>query len=255
MKQLNKVVGLFILGFLGLLLVLLYDKQEIVIESQESKTTSGGSVFNKIKWFQFKDKDIWMMNQSHHGHHGHHGSNGSDTFNSSWDRLAIVVDKSVSPKTARFYQFEPGPLEWKENLPQKSYKVSCFMCHSNGPRVIRPNFDSTFNLTSMKDRLKIMVWNLRIKSYRRMTLNKKHDEIDSGLKVPVRFRGSFENESLKVATCIKCHKESGFFARGPLLRQNISTIKFMVEAGHMPPFGFQLSSAEKLELEKFLMGF
>ena len=187
-----------------------------------------------------------MMNQSHHG---------SFVGSKSWDRLAIVVDKSHLPQTARFYQFESGPLEWRDDLTEKPYKVSCFMCHNNGPRVIRPNYDSPFNPTSIKDRLKISYWNLRIKLYGRILAHSIHEERDLTAVPPFRFRSAYENEPLQVATCINCHKETGFLARGALRRQQVPTIKFMLESGQMPPLGFNLSSQEKQELQLFLDGF
>lgn len=232
---------------LGLLIIALNDDQEIFLESKESKTVEGSPVFNKIKWFQFKDKDIWMMNQSHHGSVGL----GPD----SWDRLAIVVDKTQSPKRATFYQLEPGPLEWKEGLSEKPFKVSCYICHNNGPRAIRPNYDSPLNPTSLKDRLKISYWNLRMKLYGRVLPHTSHDARDSSLERPFRFHSPYENEALKVKTCMKCHKEFGLFARGFLSRQQIPTIKFMLESGEMPPIGFSLSPDEKIQIERFLEGF
>lgn len=233
--------------FSGLLVVTLNDDQEVFLESKESKTIEASPVFNKIKWFKFKDKDVWMMNQSHHGSKGL-GQN-------SWDRLAIVVDKTQNPKRAQFYQFEPGPLEWKDGLREVPFKVSCFMCHNNGPRAIRPNYDSPLNPTSVKDRFKISYWNLRMKLYGRVLPHVSHAEKDPLLERPFQFYSSFESEFLKVKTCMKCHKESGLFARGFLSRQQTLTIKFMLESGEMPPVGFPLSQEERYQLEKYLEGF
>ena len=67
--------------------------------------------------------------------------------------------------------------------------------------------------------------------------------------------GEYENEALQIKTCVKCHKDSGFMARGPLRRQNVLSIKFMVEKGHMPPIGFSMSENEKRELSLFIKGF
>ncbi len=246
MKSILKLTAFISVCLMGLLVFVVSEDQEVLIESQESKTTLGGPVFNKIKSFQFGDKDVWMMNQSHHG---------SNAGEAAWDRLAIVVDRTQSPKIARFYQFEPGPLQWSEDLKEKPFKVSCFICHNNGPRVIRPNYDSPYDPTSIKDRLKISFWNLRIKLYGRVVASPHHDERDKSQLPPFRFRSSYENELLQVATCIKCHKESGFLARGPLSRQQGPTIKFMMETGQMPPLGFRMSAQEKQELELFLEGF
>ena len=244
--KLNKIALLIFAGLILLLTTALSSGQEILIESLESKTTLGHPVFNKITWFQFPDKDVWMMNQSHHQ---------LATEEKDWDRLAIVVDKTKSPKVAYFYQLESGSLNWSEKLPQKSFRASCFTCHNNGPRAIRPNFDSSLASISWKDQLRILAWNLRVKFYGRILADSGLDEADKGLKIPFRHRGNYENEDLKVATCVKCHQESGWIARGTLKRQQLQTIKFMVDSGQMPPPGFSLSSAEKNELGTFLRGF
>lgn len=234
-------------ALVGLMVIIFSDDHEVFLESQESKTVTGNAVFNKIKWFKLKDKDVWMMNQSHHGAKGL-GQN-------SWDRLAIVVDKTQRPKRAKFYQFEPGPLEWKDGLKEVPFTVSCFICHNNGPRAIRPNYDSPLNPMPLKDRFKISYWNLRMKLYGRVLPHSIHGEKDSSLQIPFQYYSSYETESLKVATCMKCHKDSGLFARGLLSRQQTPTIKFMLESGEMPPIGFSLSQAEKNQLEKYLEGF
>ncbi len=240
-SQLKVLIPIAVLAVL--LVSVLSDDQEIFLESKESKSSAGGPIYNKIKWFSSAEKDIWMMNQSHHG-----------INSNSWDRLAIVVDKTRTPKTARYYQFEPGPLEWNEQLKERSFKVSCFLCHNNGPRVIRPNNESLFNPTSIKEKFKIFYWNLRIKSYGRVVADPIHDEKDLHELPPFRFQGKYENDILKVKTCVKCHKEDGFLARGFLKRQQKPTIQFMIESGTMPPFGYKLAEAEKRELERFLLG-
>jgi hypothetical protein len=246
MKTIGKI-SLVLLGVAGIfLVVVLSDNQEILFESQESKNIKGDPVFNKVKWFHFKDRDVWMMNQSHAG---------VNATTEKWDRLAIVVETTKSPRTARFYQLESGSLAWPTKLKEMPYKVSCFICHTNGPRAIRPNFESTFKSVSFFDRIKIVAWNLRIKSYGRVILDPEHDLMDAQLERPLRFRGAFENESLKLATCSKCHKESGILARGPLFRQNLPTLKFMIESGYMPPLGFKLQEDEMAELKKFMLGF
>lgn len=246
MKKLTKIALSISVVFLGFLAVSISDSQEVFLESWESRTVSGGSVFNKIKWFSFKDKDVWMMNQSHHG---------SQALKNKWERLAIVVDKTKSPITAKFFQLKPGPLEWADNLEQVPLRISCFMCHANGPRAIRPNYKSAFNPMGFKERVKVLAWNIRIKSYGRVVPHKSHKDTDQNLVPPFRWRSDYENEPLKISTCLTCHKEQGFFARGRLRRQNIPTIKFMLETGQMPPIGFWLSKEEKIQMEHFLAGF
>lgn len=247
MKLSSKFFFILVAFLIGTLIFILNDDQEVFLESRESKTLEGNSIFNKIKMFSLADKDVWMMNQSHHG--------SATIDKQSWDRLAIVVDKSKKPIQAKFYQFESGPLEWNDNLKQKPFRVSCFLCHNNGPRNIRPNYDSPFNPTTIKDRIKISYWNIRMKAYGRVIPDPSHEKMDSFQEVPFRFYGTYENEILRTKTCMKCHQESGIFARGFLRRQQFPTIKFMLESGQMPPLGFSLPDEERSQIKKFIEGY
>ncbi|WP_413290312.1 hypothetical protein [Bdellovibrio sp. HCB337] len=220
----------------------------IVIESEESKNKDLEPVYNEIKWIPGKTKDVWMMKQSHAGR------NASPH---QWERLAIVIDKTATPKTARYYQFAPGPLEWSEDLLKErvEYRVSCFICHNNGPRGIRPVSDSPLAGMSWNEKLKIGLWNLRIKTYGRILFDKTHDEEDASLNVHFRWHGDPHNDLLKVPVCQKCHNEDGFLSRGSLRRQQIGTIEHLVAKGHMPPTGFQMTVQEKKQLQDFIRGF
>lgn len=234
---------------LGLLMVwIVLDGQPILIESEESKTAEMTSVFNQITWQWRPDKEIWMMNQSY---------SGSQPAPSKWERLALVIDKTKSPPQARFYQLKSGNLLWEEQLinQRENYRASCFICHNNGPRAIRPVFDSTTAPLGWRERIKIQVWNLRIKTYGRVVYSSLHDEEAPHLAVPFANPGREANETLNVATCNNCHTESGLFARGPLRRQQVGTISFLLKAGHMPPAGFTLSKKEKKQLQDFIRGF
>jgi hypothetical protein len=134
----------------GLIFLFHVDEQEVIIQSLESRTTEGKPVYNKIKFIKSEAKNIWMMNQSHAG---------LTKDLTKWERLAIVVENNK----ASFYQFEAGPLEWSEDLLKKQvdYRVSCFMCHNNGPRAIRPD-QQGLNI-SFYDQTKIFFWNLKNK--------------------------------------------------------------------------------------------
>lgn len=226
----------------------------ILIESAESRTREDGPVYNRIRWFSSRTRDVWMMQQSHSGVHAAPGQ---------WDRLAIVVDKTATPMTARFVQIEPGSLEWPEKgmaafgMRRVPNRASCFLCHANGPRAIRPNLDSEAVPVSAGDRFRVAAWNFRIKTYGRIVADAEHEREDPGLKVPFRVGGKLENEHLAVKTCQKCHHSApgGWFSREPLTRQHATTIQFMVSGGHMPPPGFGLSEEEKARLEAFVAGF
>jgi hypothetical protein len=231
------IAGLLLFLFIGLIA----DPRPILIESLESRTLQDGAVFNRIQWFPGWKQDVWMMQQSHHG---------LDAQFENWDRLAIVVDKTRSPKVARFYQIEPGQLSWTPHARPVPYVAACFMCHSNGPRAIRPRLDSDQMQLSAWNRLRVTAADFRIKTY-------GHILGEAGQSVgltPFRYSGAVENEKLPIQTCMKCHREA-WWGRGALTRQNSPTIDFMVRNGIMPPPGFKLSAPEKRELCRFLKGF
>ena len=242
----NLIFKIFICSGLVILpgLFFILNSKEILFESKESKTIVLGAVYNKIKFVTGKDQDVWMMNQSHHG---------KDANKKKWERIAIVIDKTKTPFQASYYQFESGDLEWSPELikKRKTYRASCFLCHNNGPRAIRPQNDSV----SLKDKMIIVAWNLRIKTYGRIAYNPIHDQEDKTAEVIFRHHKKGDNDTLKVNTCMACHKESGFLSRGLLSRQQRGTIKHLVENEQMPPAGFVLSENEKKELRSFLRGF
>lgn len=248
MKTLLHITGLIITLTSIPLVVLFQDGQEVMIESEESKTIEGNSVFNKIKFIPGLKRDIWMMNQSHHG---------PDAGSDNWDRLVIIVEKYETPKKVKFYQIKSGKLNWSESLVQEqiSNKVACFMCHSNGPRAIRPNYNSNTVSYSLSSKVKVALWNMRIKTYGKTQLHEEHSQKDQFLKVPVKYTGHYENQKLEITSCTKCHSEDGIFARGYLSRQNAITVKFMIENKYMPPPGFTITNEDKLKLNKFIKGF
>jgi hypothetical protein len=233
---------------MGGLFLILTDYQSVFIESAESKNKEMKSVFNEIRWIPGIKQDVWMMNQSHFGRH-------PEAI--QWERLAIVIDKTKTPAVAKYYQLAAGPLVWEENLLQKQtpYRASCFICHNNGPRALRPKSESQEASLSFLDRAKIQFWNLRIKTYGRIHYDPEHDEKDKTLAVPFSFHTPEDQDELKVKTCVTCHQERGLFARGALRRQQTGTIKSMVARGEMPPPGFHLSKPEEQQLQNFLMGF
>lgn len=217
----------------------------VLFQSLESKTKTGGPVFNEIRWIPGLEKDIWMMRQSHEG---------LGLPKNEWDRLAIIVDKTATPPSALFLQLPPGELSWSENLKEKAIKnrVSCFMCHANGPRAIRPE-ETKFPLGAM-DKVQLYILNRWIKNYGRIVEDPLHNLKDPLLEVPVRFRGSFENETLKMEICTSCHKEGKDKERGFLTRQNALSISFMINQGFMPP-SRKLTDSEKEKIHKFILGF
>lgn len=240
--NLNVQISSLILGSL-LLVSSLPNTSEIKIQSKESKTMDGQPVYNSIKLIRKKNKDIWMMNQSHFG---------QNPDPKLLDRLVIIVDTTINPKTAEFYQLPAGKLEWSDDLRLKKidYKVSCFMCHANGPRVIRPDYEK-FNVNTM-DQLKIKFWNYKISRYGRITVNESENQNE---QTPFRYKNELDNQKLNIKTCSKCHNEKDSRGRGSLVRQNLLAIQYLVEHQIMPPTGYEMSDSEKKYLNRFIKGF
>ena len=226
---------LFPLGLLiaALFLGLLQDRSPILIESLESKTEKAGKVFNRIQLNQKNGTDIWLMEQSHYGVHAK---------KKLWDNIAIKVTNNQ----AEFIQYQNSEKNISTHLKHSEFKVSCFFCHSNGPRAIRPNYNSKEAPISFWNQARIMIWNLKIKTYGKLIAS-------GGVGArPLRHPHPLANQKLEIKTCNLCHKDSGLFARGDLYKQNTMAIRFMVENGQMPPPGFQLSPLEKEKLNQFL---
>lgn len=243
LRKINSILILTALVAYGGLFILLHS--EITFESKESKTIEDAPIFNNIAYFPGENKDVWMMRQSH---------TGLDTSREQWDRIAIVLDKTQTPKRARFMQLEPGPLEWKEGLPEKEFRVSCFMCHANGFRKIRANVDSGAVSLNLVKKARIFLMNLKMASYGRVVYDPVHDERDAWLKVPFRSHSEIDNIRLDLPTCNHCHGEKGLYDRGPIYRQQSMTIEFLQKNGQMPPLWFRMEESEAKKLGWFMQG-
>jgi cytochrome c553 len=234
----KKMILLLSLGaFLGLIFVAA-DSKSIAFESRESKNNDGGSVFNQIKMIWGWDKDIWLMRQSHHGF-------VADT--KAWDRLAIVVDKTKSPAVAEFYQLEATDGELAFDSPPKAipFKARCFACHANGPRAIRPNWDSSTITPDLLDHVRLAIWNVRIKLYGHVN-SVAGQTFNEG--VPFRSTHAVFSRPLDLAVCQHCHSKDGI--RNEILLEQVGTAYFLVKNGIMPPFPFRASENEVEMLKK-----
>jgi hypothetical protein len=200
-------------------LAILLSGVAISFPSQESRTDTGTIVWNQVSFSTENGNDVWKMKQSHYG--------PSHPMN-DWDELKIIVRE----KKVEFFQLK--------NNKEVPFKVSCFQCHSNGPRVIRP-----LKALSLKNEAAISLMNLRIKSY---------GVLEAVSKPNFRQTGKMNNDVLRLPKCMSCHNQDGWFARNHLTRQNAPTIRFMVSKKHMPPIG-RLTHQEKKYIEDFLNGF
>lgn len=224
------------LGILPGLFLLTVSPHPVIFESLESRTNQDKPVFNRIRFLPGWQRDVWLMQQSHAG------------INSEflgWDRLAIVVDKSVRPFTANFYQVATGELKFE--APPIPFKARCFACHANGPRAVRWNSASIEALPTLWGRMQVAMWNLRIKAYGHVT-----SKAGAEFSVGTAFRSKYPvfSRSLGLKTCEKCHSAGGL--RNELRLEHVATASFLVRNGFMPPFPFRATQAERDALEKYL---
>ncbi|MDB2447381.1 cytochrome c [bacterium] len=196
--------------------------------SYESKTASGDEVFNKIEFQPGWSQDIWIMQQSH---------NGIESKTDTWDRIAIVVDKSQKPYVSKFYQFKPGKMEFGSENEISELRAPCFSCHVSGPRAIRPASGSVKNLWQ---KILVLALNFRIKSYGSSNVVPGHQP--KGEK-SFSMDGDFAQEPMELESCVTCHKTGGI--RGPLRVEHIYTGRFLVKKGLMPPWPFPITNADK----------
>ena len=205
----------------------------VMIESTESQTSEFKEVYNKIKYTSSMNQDSLKMKQSHSGVHS-----------KLWDDLEIRIDKSKTPYQVSYHQYKDGK--------ESEYRASCYLCHANGPRLIRPNYQSQSAPLSAKEKLIIHAMNLRIKSYPRMETVK-----NDSLKriVPLKYEGKLETTSLTVKTCTFCHNSNTFWGRGELKRQQMNTISHLVSTKQMPPWPFKLDKKEQEQLDLYIRGF
>jgi hypothetical protein len=131
------------------------------------------------------------------------------------------------------------------------------MCHTNGPRAIRPDFSDAVPAAariSAWDRVRLLAWNSRIKTYGRVPSAEGQPPSHDAASAPFRQLSAADNRRLNVATCLKCHNEN-WWGRGSLTVQNAPTIEHMVDNGLMPPPGFSLPEAERKQVQRFVDGF
>lgn len=207
-------------------------EDEILIQSKESKTQEGHPVFNRITVESHGDEDIWTMKQSHHGLHA-----------KEWDTIRILVDKKK--KLVRYQQLK--------NNQEVELKAACYTCHANGPRAIRPDFDSTIVTYSLKDRITIAMMNFKIKSYGRVSISEENFKLNGNFReVPLKFFGKKDNKVFHVKSCTLCHNKDHFWGRGELVRQHAGTIRHLVKTSQMPPAPFTISAEDKAKIRELI---
>lgn len=248
-RILRSIVTLCLLGCLlsaGVIASAWFDRDPVLFQSWESKTALGGPVFNRIAFYPGSETDIWMMQQSHFG---------AEAASVQWERIAIVVSHDKE-RTATYYQLPSGSLETDDvtvkPVVETGKRANCYMCHANGPRAIRPAPEDGSVAISFWNRVRLLVWNTRIKTYGRFAPTAQDKEDD------YRIQSDLANTVLSSPACVSCHPDgpgggNKFLPdRGSLRRQHFMSIDFMVRQGLMPPPGFALSSKEKERILAFI---
>lgn len=228
-------------------------EEPILFQSAESSAPAFGPILNRVQWVSEPDCDLWIMQQNQ--------ARRSHPF-LNWDRLAILIDKTKTPKEARFFQLAPGPVapSLASLHQEREYRVTCGACHVNGPRALRPVFsffgtpagETPAVTIGLREFARLQLWNLRIKTYGRI-VTPPPTEMVAGHRRRVPFLFPGEHARLTVKTCAYCHNDS-WWGRGTLTRAQVPSIRFLVEGGHMPPPGLSLSAEERAELDAFVAG-
>jgi hypothetical protein len=210
----------------------------VLFESIESKTIEDHNVYNQVTFESGNNQDTWKMKQSHQGR---------SYPLKQWDQLMIKVDKTSRPYKVSYHQLQNGK--------EVEFKVTCYFCHSNGPRAIRANFNSIQAPVDVQGKLAIGLMNLKIKTYGKMEILKENLKIGSKERLtPLKYFGKNELAPLKISSCSMCHNET-FWGRGTLTRQQALPIKHLIEEGEMPPWPLSLSNSEKKQISEYLKGF
>jgi hypothetical protein len=204
---------------------------EVVFESLESKTKKGKAVFNKITLESNSSQDTWKMKQSHNGIHS-----------KEWDTVKLVVHKVISPFSASYHQLNNGK--------EVEFKTNCFSCHSGGPRLIRPNYNSVDKKLSLKEKMTVLKWNLLIKSYGEVEIKENNP---FKRKISLIQSKKDASHTLNVKSCSKCHYKGG--ERSVLTNENINTLKFLIKEKKMPPWPYEITKSDKNMINKFIYGF
>ncbi len=237
MKKMILFIFVGLLFIAGPLLFLILNPMPLKFQSLESITETGAPVFNEILWVPGLKKDIWLMRQSHHG---------LELDEKQWDRLAIVVDKSKSPKTAEFYQLKSGELIFEPTLAMP-LKARCYACHANGPRTIHMNNQSEWITTTWSQRVTAALWNLRIKTYGQV---KSQEAVHFQEGVAFSSQLPLLKKKLALESCTFCHSENAL--RQPLRFEHLGTVRFLVKNKMMPPFPFQISAEDEKVIDDLI---
>lgn len=170
-----------------------------------------GAVTNCIQEIPDGENSLWLMKQD------------IETKDRSFKNLiATYVERRKDKLPMAYYlELERDQFDQSGRLEATSYKVPCTMCHSSGPRLIRP---TTLSLGRLEPREKTLLeqWNQKIAAYKIVETFVPTSEQRKRL-VSENPRA---NEPLKLGSCLQCHNGSSG-VRSSLTRRHAGMIRYL----------------------------
>ncbi|MCX6124525.1 MAG: hypothetical protein NTV34_07215, partial [Proteobacteria bacterium] len=149
-----------------------------------------GTVTNCIVEIPDGKNSLWMMKQN---------IETSDRRIKNLIATYIDISSSSTPK-AYFLELDREQFESSGGLVAIPYKVPCVICHSSGPRVIRPTTASLGSLNSKQVEL-LTQWNEKIASYKVVETFKPKSKFAKLLEPQKKVF----KERLRLSKCTGCH--------------------------------------------------
>ena len=197
----------------------------VAFVSGESRGHDGDRVINRIWQIGAREAsggafraDVWCMAQRR-----------ADETKAQPSLLAITIaaaTKKGLPRSATFLQLRKTRAgTYKIVAPQ----APCLMCHSNGPRGIRPERVERLPVPNEEETSIIAGWNTEIAGTGEIV---GVDPRESGRiqMPPLHLLPSGGGAELKVGMCADCHR-SGSGVRSPLRPENEGSIRFLIGGG------------------------
>lgn len=216
-------------------------KDALCFKSAESSFNLG-AVRNCILLFEEGNSQFWLMKQDIQYDKGNVAN-----------LIGIVVDVSKDPRkaksTASYFEFDRTKFEDAGVLQPQAYKVPCLMCHSSGPRAIRPYSQDSLYPESKIDLAKLEVWNQKIAALKQVDYAKPNSQQEGKLQLS----DARSQIPLNIVACTECHSKSGI--REPLTYMQQNSITFLTgnhPTAAMPPKGHSISKVDQDCLDKWL---
>ncbi|MCX6119181.1 MAG: hypothetical protein NT027_16715 [Proteobacteria bacterium] len=138
--------------------------------------------------------------------------------------IAIQMDMT-KPKTAsaQYLELDRTAFDRESLLKAVPFKVPCLVCHSSGPRVIRPTTDS-YKSMSENDRKLLQSFNEEITSYNSVATTSDGEDARLGL-FPKNYE-QLKKIKVPIESCRECHNQADG-VRSELSLAQKGTIAFM----------------------------